>query len=125
MKTNDNKNEIDKIKKWEEKIEQKDLIYKANKYKIDFQQHKTIRCFGESIYTGKINKDKVEMDQSNLLKNKIVIQEAQGKGLKILTPKQTLQILPIALAQVKAGNTSENLLNQIRQFIYFLYRIKK
>ena len=59
------------------------------------------------------------MDQSNLLKNKIVIQEAQGKGLKILTPKQTLQILPIALAQVKAGNTSENLLNEIRQFIYF------
>ena len=119
MKTNENENEIDNIKKWEEKIEQKDLIFNANKYKIDFQQYKTIRCFGESIYTGKINKDKVEMDQSNLLKNKIVIQEAQGKGLKILTPKQTLQILPIALAQVKAGNTSENLLNEIRQFIYF------
>ena len=73
MKTNDNKNEIDKIKKWEEKIEQKDLIYKANKYKIDFQQYKTIRCFRESIYIGKINKDKVEIDQSNLLKNKIVM----------------------------------------------------
>ena len=35
--------------------------------------------------------------------------------LKILTPKQMLQRLPIALAQVKAGNTSENLLNEIRQ----------
>ena len=42
-----------------------------------------------------------------------------GKGLKILTPKQMLQRLPIALAQVKAGNTSENLLNEIRQ-IYIL-----
>ena len=31
-----------------------------------------------------------------------------GRGLKILTPKQMLQRLPIALAQVKAGNTSEN-----------------
>ena len=34
------------------------------------------------------------------------IKEKQGKGLKILTPKQILQRLPIALAQVKAGNTS-------------------
>ena len=37
--------------------------------------------------------------------------ETKGKGLKILTPKQMLQRLPIALAQVKAGNNSENLLN--------------
>ena len=35
-------------------------------------------------------------------------------GLKILTPKQMLQRLPIALAQVKAGNSSESLLNEIR-----------
>ena len=38
-----------------------------------------------------------------------------GEELKIITPKQMLQRLPIALAQVKAGNTSENLLNQMRQ----------
>ena len=44
---------------------------------------------------------------------------------KILTPKQMLQRLPIALAQVKAGNTSEKLLNEIRQIIYCLYRTKK
>ena len=42
----------------------------------------------------------------------------KGKALKILTPKQMLQRLPIALAQVKAGNISENLLNEIRQVIY-------
>ena len=36
-----------------------------------------------------------------------------------------LQRLPIALAQVKAGNTSENLLNEIRQIMYFLYREKE
>ena len=36
-----------------------------------------------------------------------------------------LQRLPIALAQVKAGNTSENLLNKIRKIIYFLYGVKK
>ena len=49
----------------------------------------------------------------------------QGTGLKILTPKQMLQRLPIALAQVKAGNNSENLLNEIRQIVYFLYQSKK
>ena len=48
--------------------------------------------------------------------------ETKGKGLKILTPKQMLQRLPIALAQVKAGNNSENLLNEIRQIVYSLYQ---
>ena len=42
------------------------------------------------------------------------------EGLKILASKQMLQRLPIALAQVKTGNTSENLMNEIRQIIYFL-----
>ena len=45
--------------------------------------------------------------------------------LKILTPKQMLQRLQIALALVKVGNTSENLLNEIRKIIYSLYRAKK
>ena len=44
------------------------------------------------------------------------------EGLKILTPKQMLQRLPVAFAQVKAGNTYENLLNEIRQIKYYLYR---
>ena len=48
-----------------------------------------------------------------------------GTGLKILTPKQMLQRLPIALAQVKAGNNSESLLNEIRQIIYLLYQSKE
>ena len=40
------KNEIDEIKKWEEKTNAKELIYKANKYKYDSQQYETIRSFG-------------------------------------------------------------------------------
>ena len=40
-----------------------------------------------------------------------------GKSLEILTPKQMLQRIPIVLGQVKAGNTSENLLSAIRQNI--------
>ena len=49
----------------------------------------------------------------------------KGTGLKILIPKQMLQRLPIALAQVKAGNNSENLLNEIRQIVYSLYQSKQ
>ena len=48
-----------------------------------------------------------------------------GEGLKILIPKKMLQRLPIALAQVEAGNTSENLLIEIRQIIYSLYQEKE
>ena len=48
-----------------------------------------------------------------------------GTGLKILTPKEMLQRLPIALAQVKAGNNSESLLNKIRQIVYSLYQSKE
>ena len=48
-----------------------------------------------------------------------------GTGLKVLTPKQMLQRLPIALAQIKAGNNSESLLNEIRQIVYFLYQSKE
>ena len=51
--------------------------------------------------------------------------ETKGKGLKILTPKKILQRLPIALAQVKAGNNSESLLNEIRQIVYSLYQSKQ
>ena len=40
--------------------------------------------------------------------------ETKGTGLKILTPKELLQRLPIALAEVKAGNNSKSLLNEIR-----------
>ena len=48
-----------------------------------------------------------------------------AKRIEILTPKQMLKGLPIALAQVEAGNTPENLLNKIRQVIYSLYRAKE
>ena len=48
-----------------------------------------------------------------------------GTGLKILTPKQLLQRLPMALAQVKAGINSENSLNEIRKIVYSLYQSKE
>ena len=51
--------------------------------------------------------------------------QKQRQGLKILTPNQMLSRLPITLAQLKAGNNSEKLKNEIRQLLYSLYRSKK
>ena len=51
---------------------------------------------------------------------KLNIKQNKEKRFRILSPKQMLQRLLIALAQVKAGNTSENLINEIRQIIYSL-----
>ena len=48
-----------------------------------------------------------------------------GEGLKILTPKQMLQRLPIALAQIKAGNASENLLNELENLYILCIEQKK
>ena len=68
----------------------------------------------------------------DVFKSKIFLTKPKGAGilnpdhskLKILTPKQMLQRLPIALAQVKAGNNSESLVNEIRDFVYSLYQNK-
>ena len=49
----------------------------------------------------------------------------QSKGLKILTPTLMFKRLPIALAQIRAGNNSESLLNEIRQIVYSLYGSKE
>ena len=65
--------------------------------------------------------------------SKIFSIKSKGAGIvnpnhskfKVLTPKQMLQRLPIALAQVKAGNNSENLLNEIRQIVHSLYQSKQ
>ena len=51
-------------------------------------------------------------------------QNQEGNGLKILIPNQMLSRLPITLAELKAGNNSEKLKNEIRQLLYFLYHSK-
>ena len=59
------------------------------------------------------------------LEEKKLAREHEGTGLKILTPNQMIKRFPIALAQIKAGNDSESLLNEIRQIVYSLYRSKE
>ena len=54
-----------------------------------------------------------------------VVKVFDHKRLKISAIKQILQRSSVAVAQVQAANTSENLLTEIRQIIYFLYRTKE
>ena len=56
----------------------------------------------------------IEDYSSMILEAKKLAREQEGTGLKVLTPNQMLKRLPIALAQIKAGNNSESLLNEIR-----------
>ena len=69
----------------------------------------------------------------NAFESKIFLTKPKGAGilnpdnskLKILTHKEMLQRLPIALEQVETGNNSESLLNEIRQIICSLYQSKQ
>ena len=79
-----------------------------------------------------MSKEEIKNEKPNdvLVINKILdfnkeIQKQQSSGLKILTPNQMLSRLPISLAQLKAGNNSEKLKNEIRQIWFSLYRSKK
>ena len=64
-------------------------------------------------------------DYAKNMSENIYDSKQEGTGLKISTPKQMLQRLPIALAQIKAGNNSKSLLNEIRQIICSLYQSKE
>ena len=64
-------------------------------------------------------------DDYSLMMSAANYRATKGTGLKILSFKEMLQRLPIALAQVKTGNNSESLLNEIRQFFYTLYQSKQ
>ena len=61
-------------------------------------------------------------DYARNMSRNIYDSKQEGTGLKILTPKQMLQRLPISLAQTKAGNNSQSLLNEMRQIVYSLYQ---
>ena len=77
--------------------------------------------YREEVFNFFIDYIKMMLDSSHKAKQ----DETKGIGLKILTPKQMLQRIPIALAQVKAGNNSKHLLNEIRQIVYSLYQSKE
>ena len=98
------------------------IIRKGNKNSVQ----KKILSNIENHYDARESVIKFIEDYGTMvLEAKRLAKEQEGTGLKILTPNQMLKRLPKALAQVKAGNNSESLLNEIRQIVYSLYRSKE
>ena len=104
-------NKLSNIRTGNKNQEQKDVI--NNLEKLYISREEVINFFRDH---GKMVLDAAYKSKHN---------KTGGKGLKILTPKQMFQRLPIALAQVKAGNNSESSSNEIRQIVYSLYQSKK
>ena len=77
------------------------------------------------LFNARDNAIKFYEDYGSMILEEKRLAKQEGTGLKILAPNQMLKRLPIALAQIKAGNNSESLLNEIRQIVYSLYRSKK
>ena len=100
-KQNEFLNRLSNIKIGQKTIEQKEMINNIEKfYKSREEVINFFRDYAEILSDANYDAKQNETD---------------GKGLKILTPKKMLQRLPVALAQVKAGNNSESLLTEIRQ----------
>ena len=78
----------------------------------------------KNFYNSKENVVKLYNNYAKII-SEAMCKSKHGTGLKILTPKQMLQRLPIAVAQGKTCNNSESLLNEIRQIIYSLYQSKQ
>ena len=119
------------------KIKEKDDTLKSAK-KIAHYQGKIINAFRKVIFpyidrfqVKKRTDEDIDEEMDTTIMPELESEESaperrneQGKGVKILTPNQMLSRLPISLAQLKAGNNSEKLKNEIRQLLYSLYRSK-
>ena len=77
------------------------------------------------LFNARDNAIKFYEDYSSMILEAKRLAKQEGTGLKILAPNQMLKRLPIALAQIKAGNNSESLLNEVRKIVYSLYRSKE
>ena len=100
-----------------------------NKVKVDFIKDDMINFKKDIENASKDDVDKIEkMNKIANIAERILYfnnENQEGSGLKILTTNQMLSRLPITLAQLKAGNNSEKLKNEIRQLLSSLYRSKK
>ena len=96
---------------------QLNLIRRGNKNNV---QRTTLNNIN-NLYNARDMAIKFIEDYGSMILEAKKMARQKGEGLKILTPDQILKRFPIALAQIKAGNNSESLFNEIRQIVYSLY----
>ena len=93
-------------------------------YKNRAKEQKDTLYNTETLY--KARNEAIEFyDNYSSMMSEAKLKATKRAILKLLTPKQMLQRLPITLAHVKAGNISKNLSNEIRQIVYSLYQSKE
>ena len=120
-KIRDGKIKLEDVKYNQEKL--KSYLGEIKKENKSKEQKGTLYNI-QMLYNARNETIKFYDDYSSIM-SEAKYRATKGKGLKILTSKQMLQRLPIALAQVKAGNNSKSLLNEIRQIVYSLYQSKQ
>ena len=112
-----------------------DSLSAKNKKRLDYKQ---LKISGDSQYSSGEEQEEQKEQKSIKVDYKTLIKQItdeekdinneqnqqKGQGIKILTPNQMFNRLPIALAQLKAGNNSNKLKNEIRQLLYSLYHSK-
>ena len=90
-----------------------------------YTKHSKSVCEVEYYYDEIFKYLKSEPEESTAERVKLNPQNKTGTGLKILTPNKLLMKLPVLLTQIKAGNNSNKLKNEIRQILYVLYQHNK
>ena len=120
-KIRDRKKDLADVKNNQQKF--KSCLSEIKKGSKKLKEQKNTLYNIEMLYKAKNEAIKFYDDYSSMM-SEAKTKATKGAGLKILTPKQMLQRLSIALAQVKADNNSQNLLNEIRQIVYSLYQSK-
>ena len=99
------KNELNKNKEYKKKVNRDNIIYYSSKEPYDFRIYKTLRSFGDYIYSSKIIINEADQEQSDLVQYTLNLNNKTR-------PK-------------KAGDNSESLLNEARQIVYSLYQLKQ
>ena len=120
----DDKISLTDIKNNQEKLKSYLREIKKGNNKRKSKEQKSALYNIETLYKARNEAIKFYDDYSSIM-SEAKIKATKGTGLKILTPKQMLRRLPIALTQVKAGNNSASLLNESRHIIYSLYQSKQ
>ena len=110
---------LEEAKKLQQEYEKH--LKEIRKGKKNDEQRKTLANIN-ILFNARNNSIKFIEDYGSKILEAKRLAKQEGAGLKILTSKQMLQRLPVALAQIKTGSNSQSLLNEIRQILYSLYQ---
>ena len=111
-----------KPKEFDEVKESEQTFEESIEERVKLREQKAVDKKDETVDEQLDTTDTLDLESEEYAEQR---RKHRGQGLKILTPQQMLSRVPISLAQLKAGNNSKKLKNEIRQLLYSLYRSRK